>query len=106
MGNPVTVCHTRFEARNRAVIKTAGDVPLGDITVDTIKAGRDRRAAAPHAANNFLKSMRRFFKWAADLISCAQNVSAVTSTSGSSMSQERVWLRSLVRSFAKSTRTK
>jgi integrase len=59
---------TRRQSENiyRAVIKTAGDVPLGDITVDTIKAGRDRRAAAPHAANNFLKSMRRFFKWAAD----------------------------------------
>jgi integrase len=39
---------------------------LRDITVDTIKAGRERRAVAPHAANNFLKSMRRFFKWAAD----------------------------------------
>jgi integrase len=59
---------TRRQSENiyRNVIKTAGDVPLRDITSDTIKAGRERRAAAPHAANNFLKSMRRFFKWAAD----------------------------------------
>jgi len=59
---------TRRQSENiyRAVIKTAGDVPLRDITADTIKAGRERRVAAPHAANNFLKSMRRFFKWAAD----------------------------------------
>jgi integrase len=59
---------TRRQSENiyRAVIKTAGDVPLRNITSETIKAGRERRAAAPHAANNFLKSMRRFFKWAAD----------------------------------------
>ena len=59
---------TRRQSENiyRAAIKTAGDVLLRDITVGTIKAGRERRAAAPHAANNFLKSMRRFFKWAAD----------------------------------------
>jgi integrase len=59
---------TRRQSENiyRAVIKTAGDELLRDITPDTIKAGRERRAAAPHAANNFLKSMRRFFRWAAD----------------------------------------
>ena len=59
---------TRRQSENiyRAVIKTAGDVLLRDITSDTIKAGRERRAAAPHAANNFLKSMRRVFRWAAD----------------------------------------
>jgi integrase len=59
---------TRRQSENiyRAVINTAGDEPLSAIAVDTIKAGRERRAAAPHAANNFLKSMRRFFKWAAD----------------------------------------
>jgi len=59
---------TRRQSENiyRAVIKTAGDEMLRDITVETIKAGRERRAAAPHAANNFLKSMRRFFKWASD----------------------------------------
>jgi integrase len=59
---------TRRQSENifRGVVKTAGDAVLGNITAETIKAGRERRAAAPHAANNFLKSMRRFFKWAAD----------------------------------------
>jgi integrase len=59
---------TRRQSENiyRAVVKTAGDVLLRDITAEIIKAGRERRAAAPHAANNFLKAMRRFFKWAAD----------------------------------------
>jgi integrase len=73
---------TRRQSENiyRAVIKTAGDVPLRDITGDTIKAGRERRAAAPHAANNFLKSMRRFFKWAAD--SQGGNLVAINPTIG------------------------
>jgi integrase len=59
---------TRRQSENiyRAVVNTAGDVLLRHIAPETIKAGRERRAAAPHAANNFLKSMRRFFKWAAD----------------------------------------
>lgn len=59
---------TRRQSENiyRAVIKTAGDVSLSQITAETIRAGRERRAEAPHAANNFLKAMRRFFKWAAD----------------------------------------
>jgi integrase len=59
---------TRRQSENiyRAVVKTAGNALLRDITTDTIKAGRDRRAGAPHAANNFVKAMRRFFKWAAD----------------------------------------
>jgi integrase len=48
-----------------AIIKIAGTTPLKDITTGSIKASRDRRAAAPHAANNFLKAMRGFYKWAA-----------------------------------------
>jgi integrase len=60
---------TRRQSENifKTVIKTAGDDLLSAITTETIKAGRERRAFAPHAANNFLKTMRRFFKWAADL---------------------------------------
>jgi len=50
----------------KAVVKTAGTVPLKDITAETIRAGRERRAATPHGANNFLKSMRGFFAWALD----------------------------------------
>lgn len=59
---------TRRQRENiyRAVIKAAGNRLLSEITEETIKAGRERRAAAPHAANNFLKAMRGFFRWAAD----------------------------------------
>jgi len=57
---------TRRQRENiyRAIIKTAGSVPLRDITTETIRNGRERRAATPHAANDFLKAMRRFFAWA------------------------------------------
>jgi integrase len=46
--------------------QSENDELLSRITIETIRAGRERRSAAPHAANNFLKSMRRFFNWVAD----------------------------------------
>jgi integrase len=57
---------TRRQSENiyKSVIKTAGHELLGGITADTIISGRERRSKTPHAANNFLKSMRRFFAWA------------------------------------------
>jgi integrase len=59
---------TRRQRENiyHAVIKTAGDVLLRDIKSETIMAGRERRAAMPHSANNFLKAMRGFFAWASN----------------------------------------
>src|SRR5215831_3818418 len=48
------------------VIKTAGDQPLSKITSATIVAGRERRAATPAQARNFLDAMRGLFRWAAD----------------------------------------
>ena len=59
---------TRRQRENiyRAVIKSAGHVPLRDITTDTIRAGRERRKETPHAANNFLKALRGFFTWAVE----------------------------------------
>lgn len=57
---------TRKQRENifRAVIKTAGDVPLREIASDTIRAARERRKETPHAANVFIKAMRAFFAWA------------------------------------------
>lgn len=59
---------TRRQSENiyRAVVTAAGDELLSSITADILRAGRDRRSAKPHAANNFLKSLRRFFRWASD----------------------------------------
>jgi integrase len=59
---------TRRQRENiyRTVIATAGDVSLRSITDEAIRAGRERRAATPHAANNFLKAMRGFFAWAVE----------------------------------------
>jgi integrase len=46
------------------VIETAGQEPYARITTATIEAGKDRRAATPHAARNFLDTMRGLFRWA------------------------------------------
>jgi len=48
------------------VIETAGSQPIAKITVATIVAGRERRAATPAQARNFLDAMRGLFRWAAD----------------------------------------
>ena len=60
---------TRRQRENiyRAVIKTAGTVLLRDVSTSTIRAGRERRAETPHAANNFLKAMRDSSGWAAEI---------------------------------------
>jgi integrase len=59
---------TRRQSENiyRKVIAKSGTELLKHITAAHILAGREKRKATPHAANNFLKSMRRFFQWAAD----------------------------------------
>ena len=46
------------------VIETAGNEPYARITTATILAGKDRRAATPHQARNFLDAMRGLFRWA------------------------------------------
>jgi integrase len=57
---------TRRQRENifRAVKKTAGSVLLRHIDQTAIREGRERRADHPHAANNFLKTMRSFYAWA------------------------------------------
>ncbi|MGA7452479.1 MAG: tyrosine-type recombinase/integrase [Rhodoplanes sp.] len=59
---------TRRQRENiyRQATKTAGDVLLRDVSTANIRAGRERRAATPHSANNFLKAMRGFFAWATE----------------------------------------
>lgn len=48
----------------RRVIEGAGDKAIRNITQEHITAGRDRRAATPAQARNFLDAMRGLFKWA------------------------------------------
>jgi integrase len=59
---------TRRQRENiyRHVVASAGDTPLPAVDTQSIREGRDRRAAKPHSANNFVKAMRGFFGWAAD----------------------------------------
>lgn len=42
------------------------DGPFDQITKGKIKAGMDKRAKTPNAANNFLKTMSHLFKWAVE----------------------------------------
>lgn len=46
------------------IIAGAGDYPAAGITRRDIIDGRERRAATPAAANNYLKTVRALFKWA------------------------------------------
>jgi integrase len=46
------------------VLDTAGHQPYGKISAATILAGKERRAATPAQARNFLDAMRGLFRWA------------------------------------------
>jgi integrase len=46
------------------VLESAGDKPFARIDRATMIAGRDRRAATPAQARNFLDAMRGLFRWA------------------------------------------
>lgn len=48
------------------VVASAGDERIADITEEVIRAGRDRRAATPAAANTFLKAMSHLFTFAVE----------------------------------------
>jgi integrase len=59
---------TRRQRENifKHVIDGAGTAPFVDITRKTIISGRERRAATPAQARNFLDAMRGLFRWALD----------------------------------------
>lgn len=48
------------------VMATAGTEPYTAITREHVVAGRDKRAATPNQARNFLDAMRGLFRWALD----------------------------------------
>jgi integrase len=50
----------------KQVLAKNGDLPFGRMAKADIKAGIDKRAATPNAANNFLKTMSHLFKWAVE----------------------------------------
>lgn len=59
---------TRRQRENifKHVIAKAGAQPFKAITKATVVAGRERRAATPAQARNFLDAMRGLFRWALD----------------------------------------
>jgi integrase len=63
---------TRRQRENifKGVLASAGNDPYAAVTRATITAGRDRRAATPAQARNFLDALRGLFRWAleADLM--------------------------------------
>ena len=46
------------------VIESAGHAPLRALDRKAVERGRDKRAATPFAAKNYLKAMRTLFRWA------------------------------------------
>jgi integrase len=48
----------------KRIVREAGDVGIGHIEKDDIIAGRERRAATPAAARNYIESLRGLFGWA------------------------------------------
>jgi integrase len=59
---------TRRQRENifKHVIATAGETPHVKIDKEAIIAGRERRAATPAQARNFLDAMRGLFRWAVE----------------------------------------
>jgi hypothetical protein len=58
--------HRQREGLLRDIIAKSGHLPVATLTPKAILAGRDKRAAKPHGANNFLKTMRGLCGWASD----------------------------------------
>ena len=50
----------------KGVLSTAGVVSYHDIDAEAIVKGREKRAATPSQANNFLNTMRSLFRWATE----------------------------------------
>lgn len=50
----------------KGIVAKNGHCHLMDITEKSIRQGRERRAATPEAANNFLKTMKAAFAWGVD----------------------------------------
>jgi integrase len=57
---------TRRQRENifKHVLETAGGKPFAKVTRAAIEAGRERRAATPAQARNYLDAMRGLFRWA------------------------------------------
>lgn len=65
----------------QTITESAGHVALVHIDETTIREGRDRRSETPHAANDFLKTVRGLFGWAV----AAKHVASDPTTTASSL---------------------
>ena len=64
MGRPAPCYATHEAARSQRRGLVLGKSKLKDWKRGDVAAGRDKRAAAPAAAEVFVKSLRSFFAWA------------------------------------------
>ena len=64
MDQPILATRRNRKNHFKQVIKAAAHQPIRAITQKVIISGRDRRAATPAQARNFLDAMRGLFKWA------------------------------------------
>ena len=58
------------------VLDKNGNLPFAQVDEMAIVEGRERRAATPSAANNYLKVMRALFSWAKEMRFMAENPAA------------------------------
>jgi len=48
----------------RAILPTIGPLPLSKLNTRSVRQARDCRQETPHSANNLVKALRGFFRWA------------------------------------------
>lgn len=75
----------------KVVLKTAGAEKIRDITEETIRAGRDRRAETPAAANTFLKAMSHLFAFAIEYKHATKNPVAGVSRMPTKTTGHHTW---------------
>ena len=83
------------------VVKTAGDLKLGQITRSMLAEGRDRRAETPFAAINYLKVMNQVFAFAVDAGYMASNPAKGIDRPSPATSGHIVWTAREVQKFQK-----
>jgi integrase len=83
----------------KVVLKTAADVKVRDITEETIREGRDRRAETPAAANTFMKAMSHLFAFAIEYKHVTKNPVAGVTRIRTKSSGHHTWTEAEINRF-------
>jgi integrase len=76
-----------------------GSLPFAELTAKHIRRLRDRKSETPEAANDWLKSLKAVFKWAAELEHCDYNPAKEVPKFKSSGQGFHTWTQDEVRQF-------